>query len=100
MFNGTSHEGQIIFDMDEFWDMEVLDGNDDYVEYQIPFRNIGKIIPKNRSYSLIVLRNGQEILLGDTQDVSSSNDGILILGNGSDKPINVDWDDIDEIVFN
>ena len=100
MFNGTIHEGQIIFDMDEFWDMEMLDGNDDYVEYQIPFRNIGKIIPKNRSYSLVVLRNGQEILLGDTQDVSSNNDGVLILGQGSSKPVNVDWDDIDEIVFN
>ena len=98
-YDGTEYEGQIIFDMDELWDFEILDGEDDYVKYEIPFRNIKRIVPKNRSYSLVYLRNGQELLLGDTQDVSNNNDGILIARDPNRKSISIDWDDIDEIIF-
>ena len=98
-YDGTEHRGQIIFDMDELWDFEILDGEDDYVKYEIPFRNIKRIVPKNRSYSMVYLRNGEELLLGDTQDVSSNNDGVLIARDPNKKSISIDWDDIDEIIF-
>ncbi len=98
-YDGDKHDGQIIFDMDELWDFEILDGEDDYVKYEIPFRNIKRIIPKNRSFSQIFLRNGMELLLGDTQDVSNSNNGLLIARDPNRKAIRIDWDDIDEIIF-
>lgn len=98
LYDGEIIEGQIIFDRDEMWDLEVLDGNDDDLHFEIPFRNIKRIVPKNSSYSMIYLRNGDELLLGDTQDVSDDNDGIFIFNN-KNKPTAINWDDIDDIVF-
>ncbi len=99
LYNGEVYEGQIIFDLDEIWDLEFLDGEDDYLHYEVPFRNISRIVPKNRSYSQIYLRNGDELLLGDSRDVSHSNGGLMIVTGKKDKPVSIDWDDISEIVF-
>ena len=38
LFNGDELSGQIIFDLDEFWDMEMLDGNDDYIRISNSFQ--------------------------------------------------------------
>lgn len=99
LYDGDILDGQIIFDLDEMWSIEVLHGEDDDIEYQIPFRNIKRVVPKNRSYSMIYLKNGDELLLGETQDVSDSNDGVAVFQNNDDKPIRIKWDDIDEIIF-
>ena len=99
MYNGNKHEGHIIFDLDEMWDMEILDGKDGDINYQIPFRNIKTITPKNRSFSMLELRNGARLLLGDTQDVSSRNNGLLVFTSSEKKPLKIKWNDIDEIVF-
>lgn len=98
-YNGLSHSGHIAFDKDEIWDFEFIDGDDDDIEYQIPIRNIKRIKPKNRSFSMVQLRNGEQILLGDRQDVSDKNDGILIFNQSRNIPIEVEWDDIEEIIF-
>jgi len=98
-YTGEQYEGQLMYDRDEIWDIEVLDGNDDDIQYEIPFRYIARVVPKNRSYSLVYLRNGQDLLLGDAQDVSNNNDGVTIVNNNRNKPITIDWDDIDEVIF-
>jgi len=98
-FDGKVHSGPIVFDIDEMWEPEMLDGDDDHLEYQIPFRNIQSILPKNRSYSLINLRNGEQLLLGEGQDVSRNNDGVIIFIKSQKDPILIDWDDIDEIIL-
>ncbi|MBT8190147.1 MAG: hypothetical protein HKN67_06615 [Saprospiraceae bacterium] len=96
-FNNNSYEGMLVFDVDELFEIEFLDGKDDLIEYQIPLRNIHRIIPKNRSFSLVELRNGEKLLLGDTQDVSSKNDGVLIFEKSKKDPHYIAWDDIDMI---
>ncbi|MEL6390893.1 MAG: hypothetical protein AAFQ02_12110 [Bacteroidota bacterium] len=98
-FDGNTYEGQIVFDKDEMWDIEGLNGSDNEIDYTIPFRNIKRIIPKNRNYSLIELRVGEKILLGNGQDVSSSNDGIIVVNDQDQSGITIDWDDVDEIIF-
>jgi len=92
------YEGQMIFDLDEEYDFEMLDGSDDYIKFEIPFRNIKRIRPKNYNYSTVELRNGQKILLGDHRDVSDDNDGIIILSS-KNEPNYIKWGEIDEIVF-
>jgi hypothetical protein len=92
-------EGLIVFDVDEMWEIETLDGTDNDLMYQIPFRNIKRLTPKNSSYSLVYLRNGEELLLGDSQDVSSRNDGILLFEKGETDPIHIKWDDIEDILL-
>jgi hypothetical protein len=91
--------GKIIFDIDEAWELEILEGKDDGVEYQIPFRNIKSIIPKNYNFSMIELKNGDQILLGDQRDVSDDNDGLLVYASPDSKPEYISWSKIAEIVF-
>jgi len=96
--SGTSLSGRIIFDLDEALDTEVLQGNDDELEYIIPFKNIKRIAPKSYSYSNVELKNGLKFLLGESQDTDERNDGVLVF-KGSKDPEYVRWEDIDEIIF-
>lgn len=97
-FDDETFDGNIAFDLDELWDFEFLDGDDDDIKLKIPFRNIANITPKNRNYSMVTLLNGEKLLLGDRQDVSNSNDGIIFL-NGKHADHKIQWDDIDQIIF-
>ena len=99
-YNDKRYEGMLVFDIDEKFEIELLDGKDDAIEYQIPFRNITKIVPKNSSYSIVRLTNGEELLLGDTQDVSARNDGILVFEKNQKDPHYIAWDDIDFVQIN
>lgn len=98
-YDEESLEGMIVYDIDEMWEIETLDGKDDDIEYQIPFKNIRKIVPKNNSYSMVYLWCGEEYLLGGSQDVSNNNNGLLIFSSGNKKARSVKWNDIDEIII-
>jgi len=90
-------EGLMVFDIDEKWEIEFIDGKDDNVDYQIPLRYIKRIVPKNKTYSQLYLKNGEVLLLGEGQDVSYKNDGVLLFIDGKDKPELIEWKDIIEI---
>jgi hypothetical protein len=99
-FEDKTFTGLIIYDIDEAYDYEILEGKDYNVEYNVPFRKIDRIVPKNYNYSMVYLKKGGEILLGDLQDVSDRNDGLLVLKSESDKePIYIPWKKIKEIDF-
>jgi hypothetical protein len=46
----------------------------------------------------VTLKNGDAILVGEGQDVSDSNDGILVFTQNSE-PKYISWDDLKEIEF-
>jgi hypothetical protein len=96
--SGETFTGKIVYDLDETWDFELLNGNDEDIEFIIPFRNISGIVPKNYNYSTIELKNGSKLLLGNGQDVSDRNDGIIVFVKGGD-PIYVPWMEVAEIQF-
>ena len=96
--NGEKLSGRIVYDLDEEYDFELLDGQDDDIEYAIPFRNVKSVKIKNFNYSSVTLRSGKILLLGDGQDVSDKNDGMLVFTSEGD-PTYVPWDDIEEIIF-
>lgn len=89
--------GLMVYDVDEKWEIEFIDGLDDNIEYQIPLRNVKTIVPKNKTYTQLYLKCGEVLLLGEGQDVSQNNDGILLFIKGSDKPRHLKWRDIIEI---
>jgi hypothetical protein len=93
------HSGAILYDLDEAWEIETLDGFDDAIKYLIAFRNIKTIIPKNYAYSIVELRNGERLLLGESVDVSDRNGGLLISKRNMDEPVYIEWDKIAEISF-
>ena len=97
--DGESFSGRIVYDLDEAYDFEMLDGNDDDIEFIIPFRNVKNIKIKNFDFSEVTFRNGRSMLLGDSQDVSDKNDGMLVFTDGDKDPLYIPWDDIDEISF-
>ena len=37
---GDEYEGLLVYDLDEAWEFEILDGKDDNLEFDIPFRNV------------------------------------------------------------
>ena len=92
-------EGRIVFDLDEAWDFELLQGKNGSTEYLIPFRNLARITPRGRGRAVVELRNGLTIELEDGQDVTRRNDGVLVFANGERDPRYVDWADVTEVVF-
>lgn len=95
--DGTTYSGEIIFDLDEKYALEMLDGNIDDVEYFIPFSAVRSIAPKNRSESLVTLTNGENFLFEDKVDVTEANDGVLVKVN--DEYTYVSWSKIEKITF-
>ena len=87
------------YDRDEVWDFEILNGDWNNMEVEIPFSNIKTIVPKNAKYSLVVLKNGKKMLVGGSNDVTAENSGILIFENREKEPVSIRWSQIDEIRF-
>ncbi len=99
--NGDQFSGRIVFDLDEAWDFEMLDGSRGKTDYMIPFRSIARIIPENRKSSTVEMKNGRKVRLEGSQDVTRDNDGILVFATGkTDDPVYIRWEDVREIAFN
>jgi len=96
--NGETISGKIIFDLDEAYTFEMLQGNDDDIKYIIPMQHIASIAPKNYDYSEVMLKNGEKLTIGDARDVSEENDGVLVFSDNGD-PQYVIWEDIKMIEF-
>ena len=96
--DGKNYSGRLVYDLDEAWDFEILQGNDDDLEYNIPFRFIKKITPKSFKSALIELRNGEQLRLEGSQDVNENNDGVLIFEKKNDSTW-VPWENIEEVEF-
>ncbi len=90
-------KGGIIYDLDETYDYEVLNGRDDDLEYVIPFANIKEIAPRSYRYSVVTLRDGSELRLERSQDVNEDNTGLLVF-DGKD-PVYVAWREVENIKF-
>jgi len=98
MKNGQVKKGKIVFDLDEAFDFEHLNGEVKRSEYSIPFRSISQIIPNGKKESKIILKSNKELMLTSSQDVNSKNDGLLIFENESE-PVYIGWDDLESITL-
>jgi hypothetical protein len=94
------HDGRIVYDLDESWDFELLQGTNGDTEYRIPFRDIARITPQGSRGADVHLKMGLTIELDDSQDVSRRNDGLLVFaGANDDDPTYVAWRDVREVAF-
>jgi hypothetical protein len=94
--DGQTYEGKIAYDIDESLELEFLDGKDQGIEYQIPFRLIKRIEPRNHSFTQVILKDGTDLLLTDTQDVTSRNDGVIVFEKGK-KIAYIPWKEVRNI---
>ena len=96
--DGQSFTGQLVYDLDETWDIEILDGKSKETKYYIPFYLIQSITPQNYNYSLVKLTNGSSLMLGDEGDVNHRNNGILVWLTES-KTKYIPWKQIKSVTF-
>jgi hypothetical protein len=72
----------------------MLDGHREGVEYSVPFERIRALEPVDEIAARVTLRNGQKLVLEESQDVTDRNAGVLVMKEG-DKPEHyVPWDRI------
>ncbi len=102
---GASHEGMIVWDLDEAYTWETLDGSIDGADFAVTFENIRSITPKGHKSSEILLRNDKVIVLSGTNDVDGSNDGICVIPDREDERsgetvrITLEWDELRSVEF-
>ena len=77
--DGRRWPGRVVFDLDESETWEMLDGMRQGVRYHIPFDSVRALEPLLDKTTRVTLRNGESLALGETQDVSDKNAGVLIL---------------------
>ena len=97
--DGNEYSGQLVYDIDESESWEALNGRDRDVEFAIPFAMIASVAPYGRDSAVITLKNGHEVELEDSQDVSESHDGVLVLDEDGEIHEWIAWDDIEIVRF-
>ena len=96
---GYEFTGYICWDIDEVLSADILDGNDEKKRRRkIRFGNIDVIQRNSSSSALVILKNGEELVLRGTNDVNDDNSGILVLDPAMGQ-VEVDWSDFEEVVF-
>ena len=98
--DGLEATGRIVFDMDEAESWEFLNGRRYDVEYFIPFYRIRSITPLGSRGARVVLVDGTELELDDSNDVDEDNDGILVFnGQGDDRPRYFSWLEVEKVTL-
>jgi hypothetical protein len=97
--DGRQLEGEIAFDLDETRQWEFLDGEQDDVEYHVPFSMVKEVRPIGRRRSEVTLRNGQKLTLEGQTDVDESNAGVALLAGKAGSDRYVPWEDVAKVVF-
>lgn len=98
-FKGETYSGRIVFDLDEEYDFELLQGKQYDFEYTTAFRNVKKIKTYDDTRCEVELKNGEKLMLSDAQDVNGLNQGILVFESGKGGPQYIPWEKVSEIEF-
>lgn len=93
---GASYTGDIVWDADEEFTWEMLNGEGDGLDFHVEFGHIDRI-EKYRDGVLMTLRDGRTFELSDSNDVDHGNRGITIRTDGRD--YEVQWRDFAEATF-
>jgi hypothetical protein len=93
---GDRYTGQIVWDADEAYTWEMLNGEVRDVELHIEFGQIQRI-ERSRNGSTVTLKDGRTFELSGSNDVGRGNRGLTIRTDGRD--FEVDWSDFAEVTF-
>jgi hypothetical protein len=97
--NGDWRKGDLVFDLDEEWSWEMLDGESGGIDYSVPFGLVKSIEPAGRAGCLVRLRNGLDLELENSHDVDEDNSGMVVIPADEGEPGHVAWDEIARIEF-
>jgi hypothetical protein len=94
--HGDEYTGWVSWDADELFTNDVLDGEHKDHTRKIAFDKIKSIARRNSDEAVITLTNGDEIVLGETNDVDDSNRGIAVYDPAIGQ-ITADWDEFEKL---
>ncbi len=95
--DGKKFRGEIVWDNDEAYTWEILDGEDNGLQYDIEFGKVKSIEKASSRSAIVTIRNGREFELRDSNDIDSGNRGVWI--DSRDDLEYVSWADFEKIVF-
>lgn len=93
--DGKKLSGRLVFDLDEEFDFELLQGNQNEVEVEVTFKSIKNIKP-GRYRCEVELKSGKRLVLEDAHDVDDKNQGLLVFTDKAD-PVYVLWENVELI---
>lgn len=96
--DGTQFTGYIVWDMDELFTTDVLDGDEDGRDYEIPFARIRAIQRYSSSAARVTLQDGEEMVLRGSNDVNEDNRDIMV-ADPSFGEVRVAWDELERVSF-
>lgn len=97
--DGESLSGRLVYDLDEAYRWEMLDGNDGDVAYIIPFALVAEVAPDGDDATRVTLRSGEKLTLDGTHDTNSDNDGVLVLDRDDKNGTLVPWSQVASVRF-
>jgi hypothetical protein len=97
--DGKTLTGRIIYDLDEEYTYELLQGKRDDYEFITSFRQVKKIEPLSEYRATLTFLSGEQITLDDAQDVGERNQGILVFSDAKTDPVYVLWEDVKSVEF-
>jgi len=93
---GQEYSGDIVWDADEEYTWEMLNGEIDGVALHVEFGQIDRI-ERSRDGARVTLRDGRTFDLSGSNDVDRGNRGLTIRTDGRD--FEVDWSDFAQVTF-
>jgi len=89
--SGAVHAGRVLWDLDEGFDWQLLNGYAEGVEVDIEFSRITRIAKAPAGTGAVVtLRDGRTLRLEGSNDVDVSNRGLLVVDEAGERHV-VDW---------
>ena len=95
---GAKTSSQIVYDLDEIYDIEFLNGSNGGFSYFIPFSQVVKIEPQNDKFSAVTVKSGEQFVLGESGDVNRRNNG-LILKFSENSAKFLKWEEVKSLHF-
>ncbi|HSM07111.1 MAG TPA: hypothetical protein VK858_20960 [Longimicrobiales bacterium] len=94
---GNRYTGALSWDLDEALASDILDGEEDGRDREIPFREIAGI-ERDWDGARVLLTDGQELVLSGSNDVDDGHRGVQISDPGLGMVV-VEWDEFDSVRF-
>jgi hypothetical protein len=100
--DGRILAGRLVYDLDESEITETLDAPSRGVDYTVPFGLIASIVPgfgeeHGTRSTRVTLHDGGELKLERTGDLGEGNAGLLVFGDGRERPEYVPWAEVGRV---
>jgi hypothetical protein len=102
--DGRRLAGRLVYDLDESETTETLDAPAGGIDYTLPFSLVASIVAPTPEGSgaqrvMVILRGGEVLQLEQGGDLSWRNAGMLVFGEGRERPEYVRWADVKLVEF-